>query len=196
MAVFACATFMLPSALAQEDAQEGKAEGQAAEHAAGEEPSMLLKVINFGILAVGLFLIGRKAVPAMFRARTEEIQKDIAAAQQTKREADLRAAQMEARLKALGADIESFRQQAAEDMRHEGERLRQETVAQIQRIEEQAAQEIESAGKTARRELRQYAGELALRLAEERVRARLDANTEAALVEGFVAELGRQGSKN
>jgi hypothetical protein len=37
---------------------------------------------------------------------------------------------------------------------------------------------------------------LALKLAEDRVRAKLDSTSEAALVDGFVAELGRQGSKN
>jgi F-type H+-transporting ATPase subunit b len=189
LAVFACATLLVLPLAAQDEAAES-------EHAEASEPSLLLKVINFGILAGGLFFIGRKAVPAMFRARTEEIQKDIAAAQQTKREADERAAQMEARLNRLAADIEAFRTEAAADMREEGERIRHETVVQIQRLENQAALEIDSASKTARRELREFATELALKLAEERVRARLDSATQAALVDGFVAELGRQGSQN
>jgi len=81
-------------------------------------------------------------------------------------------------------------------MAHEGERIRLETAAHIKRIESQASVEIESAGKIARRELRQYSAELALKLAEDRVRAKLDSSSEAALVDGFVAELGRQGSKN
>ena len=45
------------------------------------------------------------------------------------------------------------------------------TAAQIKKVEEQAAGEIEAAGKTARRELKEYAAELAIGLAEERVRA-------------------------
>ena len=53
-----------------------------------------------------------------------------------------------------------------------------------------------SAGKAATRELRKYSAELALKLAEERVRARLDASSESALVERFVKELGSAGSKN
>lgn len=188
LAVFACAAMMIAPLAAQEGA--GTEQGEEA------EPSLLLKVVNFAILAGGLYWIGRKAVPAMFKARTAEIQKDIAEAQRTKQEADARAAQMEARLNALGADIEAFRKQASEDMRQEGERIKQETVAQVKRLEEQAAQEIESASKTAQRELKQFAGDLALKLAEERVRARLDSNTEAAMIDGFVGELSRQGSKN
>jgi F0F1-type ATP synthase membrane subunit b/b' len=96
----------------------------------------------------------------------------------------------------LGADIETFRKESAADMAHEGERIRQETEAQIKRTEQQSALEIESAGKIARRELKQFSAELALKMAEERVRSKMDAHAENGLVDGFVAELARQGSKN
>lgn len=195
-AVWAAAVCICFFLLAPAYAQEAGGHSGHAEGAAAEEPSMLLRVLNFGILAVGLFLLARKAVPAMLQARTEQIQKDIAAAQQIKREADQRAAQMEARLEALGADIETFRRQAAEEMRQEGLRIQRETEAEIRHIEEQVAQEIELAGKSAARELRQYASELALKLAEQRLRARLDENTEGALIDAFVRELGQRGSRN
>jgi F-type H+-transporting ATPase subunit b len=189
MAAFAVTLAVTPLAAQEEAAAEAGHEEQA-------EPSLLLKVVNFGILAAGLYLIGRKVVPPLLRSRTEEIQKDIAAARKTKQEADQRAAAMDARLRSLAADIETFRTQAAAEMQKEGERIRKETATQIKRLEEQAALEIESAGKSAQRELRQFASDLALKLAEERVRSRLDNATEAALVDGFVAELGRQGSNN
>ena len=169
------------------------AESAAAEAA---EPSILWKWINFAILAGGLGFLMAKTLPKVFAERTSEIQKNITHAQQAKRDAEARAAQMDARLKALGADIETFRKQASAEMQQEGERIRQETTAQIKKVEQQAALEIEAAGKHATRELRQYSAELALRLAEERVRARLDATSESALVDRFVKELGRQGSKN
>jgi len=176
---------------------------EAGEHGAAEaaEPSIVWVWVNFVILAVVLV----KFVPKVwfdlagyknFAERTSQIQKDITDAQQVKRDSEARAAQMEARLKALGADIETFRKQAATEMQQEGERIRQETTAQIKKVEQQAAAEIEAAGKAATRELRKYSAELALKLAEERVRARLDASSESALVERFVKELGSTGSKN
>jgi F-type H+-transporting ATPase subunit b len=99
-------------------------------------------------------------------------------------------------MSALGTEIESFRVQSRLEMEKEGERIRDETAAHIRKVEQQAAMEIESAGKTARRELRTYAADLALNLAEQRIQARLNASTEAALVENFVADLKRQESKN
>jgi F-type H+-transporting ATPase subunit b len=168
---------------------------EAGDHGAAE-PSITWTWINFFILAGGLGYLMAKHLPKIFADRTSEIQKNITEAQQVKRDAEARAAQMDARLKALGADIETFRKQAASEMQQEGERIRQETVAQIKKVEQQAALEIESAGKAATRELRRYSAELALKLAEERVRTRLDAPLESAVVERFVKDLGSRGSQN
>jgi F-type H+-transporting ATPase subunit b len=137
-----------------------------------------------------------KNLPTFFNTRTASIQKGIAEAQQVKRDAEQRAAATDARVSALGADIEKFRTEASVEMHREGERIQQETERQIAKLKEQAAQEIESAGKTARRELKTYAAQLALELAEQRIRGRLDATTEAALIDRFVGDLKRQGSRN
>ena len=157
-----------------------------------KETSDTWKWANFGILAVALGYGLAKVLPPVFKSRSEEIQKGIAEAQAIKADADRRAAEVEARTNALGADIERFRTQAKAEMQNEGERIRQETAAQIAKLEQKATQEIEAAGSTARRELKAYAAKLALDLAEQRVRARLDTGTEQGLVDGFIQDLGRQ----
>jgi F-type H+-transporting ATPase subunit b len=177
---------------------------EAAEHKTGEpagNPDEIWKWANFGILAVGLGYLMAKQLPPLFSSRSKEIQKGISESQQMKQDAERRAAEMDARLAALGADIEKFRVQSGAEMRQEGERISRDTAAQIKKIEEQAAVEIEAAGKTARRQLKEYAAELALGLAEERLRARMDSATGSALVDNFVRDLERQsatkaGSKN
>ncbi|MEO5922684.1 MAG: ATP synthase F0 subunit B [Bryobacteraceae bacterium] len=178
-------------------AQEKEAKGEHTEEAKGElEVPDSLKWANFAILFVGLGFMLAKVLPKNFAERTAAIQKEITEAQAVKRDAEARAAKVEAQVKSLGADIEKFRSESAKEMAHEGERIRMETAAQIQRIGDHAALEIESAGKIARRELRQYSVALALKMAEERVRAKLDGTTEAALIDGFVSQMGQQGSKN
>lgn len=172
-------------------------EGEEPEQEAAHDPNLeMLKWANFAILAVGMGYMLSKVLPKNFAERTAAIQKDIKEAQALKADAEKRASDVEKRVAALGADIEAFRANSAKEMAHEGERIRQETAAQIARVEQQASLEIDTAAKAARRELRQYSAELALKLAEDRVRAKLDGSSEAALVDGFVAELGRQGSKN
>lgn len=176
----------------------GCAFGLAAQEAGKKEqaePSMALRWANFAILALGLGYGIAKVFPPMFRARNEEIQKGISEAQALKQDADKRAAAADTRVRMLGSEIEKFRAESKIEMQQEGERIRQETARQIARMEAQAQQEIESAGKLARRELKSYAAKLALDLAEQRVRTRLDANTENALVNGFLQDLQRQPGK-
>lgn len=167
-----------------------------AEELKKEEARVPWKWANFALLAVGLGILLGKMVPKTFAERTAGIQKDIKEAQALKADAERRAAEVEAKVAKLGSDIETFRAEASKDMAREGDRIRQETAAHIKHVEEQAALEIESAGKLARRELKQYSAELALKLAEERLRTRMDAHAESGLVDNFVAELGRQGSNN
>jgi F-type H+-transporting ATPase subunit b len=194
------ALLAVPAMFAQEHAEHDAAAGEhgaAAEERKAEDPMLpTWKWANFALLAIGMGYMLMRALPASWAERTATIQKDIREAQAVKADAEKRAAQVEARVASLGADIEKFRTEAASDMAHEGERIRQETTAQIKRIEAQSALEIETAGKIARRELKQFSAELALKMAEDRVRAKLDGGAESNLVDGFVAELARQGSKN
>jgi F0F1-type ATP synthase membrane subunit b/b' len=128
---------------AQEPAEhEGKAE-----EAKGEiEVPDSLKWANFALLAIGLGYMLVKLLPKSFADRTASIQKDIKEAQALKADAEKRAALVEAKVAALGADVEKFRVESAKEMADEGERIRQETAAHIQRMGEQATLEIWSGG--------------------------------------------------
>jgi len=156
------------------------------------EPSAIWKWANFVILVAGLGYLMAKMLPPLFKSRTEEIQKGIAEARAIKQDADRRAAEVDARTAALGAEIERFRIEAKAEMQQEGERIRQETAAQIARLEIKAQQEIEISGKIARRELKSYAAKLSLDLAEQRVRERLNPKTEQELVDAFIQDLERE----
>ncbi len=155
-----------------------------------KDEMLVWKWANFVILAGGAAYLLRKHLPKFFQDRTAEIQKDITEAQAQKQAAEKRAAEMDARLNTLGADIETFRVQAKIEMEREATRIRQETAHQIEKLQKQAEQEIESAGNLASRELHAYAARLALDLAEQRIRTRLDASTEAGLVDDFTKDLG------
>jgi F-type H+-transporting ATPase subunit b len=168
----------------------------AKEEVEAKDDMLVWKWANFVLLVgvAGYFL--NKKLPTYFKSRTGDIQKDITEAQATKQAAEKRAAEMDARLNALGAEIEKFKAQAKIEMEQESARIRQETAHQIEKLQRQAEQEIESAGNLATRELGAYAAKLALDLAEQRIRTRLDAATEAGLVDDFTKDLQQQGSKN
>ena len=166
----------------------------AQETAGAPEENMTWKWVNFAILVAGLGYLCAKMFPPFFKSRTAEIQQGIREAQAIKSEAEKRAAEMDARMAALGAEIEKFRAQSSKEMEQEGARIGQETARQIARIEQQAQIEIEMATKVARRDLQAYAAKLAIDLAEERLQTRLDAAADALLIDDFVRDL--EASKN
>lgn len=166
------------------------AQEKAAQEPVTKDEMLVWKWANFVILAAGAGYLLSKHMPPFFKSRTGDIQKDITEAQATKQAADKRAAEMDARLESLSADIEKFRAQSRIEMEREAARIRQDTAHQIEKLQKQAEQEIELSGTIASRELHAYASKLSLDLAEQRIRTRLDASTEAGLVDDFTKDLG------
>ncbi len=153
------------------------------------DPWIWWKWANFAILAVGLgYLIG-KNVPAMFRKQSDEIQAALAESAKIKQEAAAYAASVEARLADLQNEIQKLRADAHAEMTAESERIRRETEHHVQRIREQSVQELELMTRAAKDELRKYAAELAIGLAEERIRFRMNPELQDRLASGFLRDL-------
>jgi F-type H+-transporting ATPase subunit b len=164
----------------------------AQEKQGGESESgslQMWKWANFLVLAGAIgYMIGKNA-PSFFAARSEQIGKDMADARKEREAAEERAAEVDRRLANLEAEIASLRAHAQEEAEAETQRLAQHTAAEIARIQARAEQEIVSAGKAARLELKRYAAELAIGLAEQKIRVRMTPETQDALVRGFVRDL-------
>ena len=166
--------------------QESAGQKQEAEQG---DPWIWWKWANFAILAVGLGYLIRKNVPPLFQKQSSEIQSALQEAAKVKAEAAAYAAGIEARLANLKSEIEKLRVTARTDMAAESERMSRETEHQLQRIREQTAQEIELLTRSATDELRKYSAELALGLAEQRIRSRMNPDTQQRLTEGFLHDL-------
>jgi F-type H+-transporting ATPase subunit b len=185
--LLALASFVLPQEPA--GATETKHESEQG------DPWIWWKWANFLLLAGGLgFMIARRA-PAVFQARSQEIEQALAEAARAKKDAETRAAAIELRLKNLESEIDHLRQTARAEMAAEGNRLRQETEHRLARIQEQAVQEIASMTRGARDELRKYSAQLALGLAEQRIRARMTPEVQQNLVDGFILDLRTRAPK-
>jgi F-type H+-transporting ATPase subunit b len=168
--------------------QEAPAKSESAASEQGD-PWIWWKWANFAILAAGLgYLIG-KHVPPLFRKQSDEIQSALAEAAKLKQDAAAYAASVEARLANIQREIENLRESAHADMTAESERIRRETEHHLQRIREQSVQEVELMTRAAKSELRKYAAELSIGLAEQRIRARMNPATQEKLVSGFLQDL-------
>lgn len=174
-------------------AQEHAPASEKAGHGEAAEKDMTgWKWANFAILAAGIgFLLMKQAGP-YFSARSIEIRKGIEEARKLTADAEARAAAMEARLANLGAEVEAMRKSAREEAGREGDRIRQETQRELEKIHAHADLEMASALKAAQIELKNYSAQLALDLARSKVRERMTPAAQDALVQNFVTELGRE----
>jgi len=174
-------------------AQEGeKKAGHEANQAHAEEEDGGLEIwkwANFLILAGGLgYLIGKNAGPFL-AARSAGIRKDMEESARRRQEAEATAADVDRRLSTLESQIAALRAEAEKEMAAGANRIARQTEEDIAKVKAHAEAEIAIAGKGARAELKRYSGELAVGLAEQKIRARMTPNTQDGLVESFARDL-------
>jgi F-type H+-transporting ATPase subunit b len=196
------ATIVCAASAARARVQE--AQPVTAEHAAGAAPEQSneeeggmegWKWANFAVLAAGLgYLISKNAGP-FFAARSQKIHQEMTEAQALRLEAEERASAVDRRLASLETEIAELRRQSKAEADSEAARMAQHTTQEIAKIGAHAETEIVAAGKAARMELRRYSAHLAVTLAEQKVRARMDPGTQGALVEGFVHDLANPSAR-
>jgi F-type H+-transporting ATPase subunit b len=148
-------------------------------------------LMNFAVVFVAVVWVLRKNLPGIFKRRTDAIQQSIEEARKTSEEARRRLAEVEGRLARLDVEITEMRREAEENARAQDKRIQLETEEEGRRIVKAAEQEIAIAANAARRELKVYAAELAVDLAEKNIKVGKD--TDQALVREFTSQLGKDG---
>ena len=177
LALVVCFTAALSFAEAKEG---GEAEGGSLQ---------VWKWANFVVLAGGLgYLIGKKGGP-FFAARSVKIRQDMIEAGEARKAAETRAAEVDRRLASLEAEMAALRADSQKEEQAETGRFERHTAVEIAKTQAHAEEEIAAAGKAARMELKRYCAELAVGLAEQKIRARMTPDTQDALVRDFVRNL-------
>lgn len=148
-------------------------------------------VINFGLLALFFYVLLRSKIPAMFRGRTELIQKGIKEAQAASAEATQRLAAVEARLAKLDTEISGLKAEAEKTAIAEEERIGAAAEEDKRKVIDSAAAEIDSIARNARRDLKSYAASLAIDIAAKKIQ--VDERSDHALIRDFVDQLGKDG---
>lgn len=154
----------------------------------------LWKFVNLAIfLAVGFYLHRRfgRPIREALRARSEGIKRELQKAREERDLAFAKLAEVEARFEKLDAEVAAVKERATAEAAAEKARLQAATEAEIAKMREQAKREIESAGKVARHELRRFAAEESVRLAEEILEKEIRPEDDARLTSLTVNELGR-----
>jgi F-type H+-transporting ATPase subunit b len=174
-----------------EEAQTGHAE--EGEHGVLAE---VLHWTNFVLLLGGIIFLLKKLLVPFLLERGRAIRQDMERSSQAIAESGRRLGAIEEKLKGLDQELALLRQAALQEVAAEKTRIEELAAADANKIVAAAEQEIEAAVKAARQDLKAYAAELAVNVAEKKIRESLTPNAEQQLLRNFFHDLERDhGSK-
>jgi F-type H+-transporting ATPase subunit b len=154
----------------------------------------LWKFVNLFVFIAGALYLHRRfgrPIREALRARSERIKRELIRAQEERDQALAKLAEVESRFQKTDAEVAMIKERARAEADAERERIKSSTEMEISKLREQAKREIESAGKAARQELRRFAAQESLRLAEEILAREIGPEDDARLTTLSVNELGR-----
>ena len=174
---------------------------QASAGAAKEEESespheLLFKTINFVILVGGLGYILRKPLAEFFTSRSASIRKSLDEGRKALEAAQAQLKSVEEKLQGLEAEIAAFKASAVLEMEAERQRIQQASVEEGARILESARAQTNVAVRAAKLDLKRYAAQKSVALAEDLIRTRLDDAGRKRLVTQFLATIESKERKN
>jgi F0F1-type ATP synthase membrane subunit b/b' len=163
--------------------------------AAEEEPGAadswmpaLAKLVNFAVLAGGIYYFFGGWIRDYLRTRSETIRKDLVDAKTLRSEAEQQLAGVRSRLAALPAELSEMKKRGEEELAAEKVRLAEATAGERTRVQEQTRREIEMTSRLARRELMMHSANLSMTLAKQRIERDITPEDQARLVEDFKIE--------
>lgn len=151
----------------------------------------LWKFFNlFAFISIAYFLLGRRLTEAL-RGRSDSIKRELEKAREERDQALVKLSEVEARLSKLDDEVAGIKVKAAAEAEAERTRLSLATEKEVARLGEQAKREIGSAAKSAKHELRVFAAQESVRLAEQILEQEIKPDDDARLAKVNVEELRR-----
>lgn len=155
----------------------------------------LWKFVNLLLFIAAALLLHRRfgrPIREALRSRGESIKRDLETARKERDQALKKLAEVEARLGSMDEETRVIGEKARLEAQAEKQRIAASTEAEIVKIREQSQREIEAAGKAARHELRTFAAQESVRLAETILKKEIRPDDDARLTGMRVQELGRR----
>jgi F-type H+-transporting ATPase subunit b len=150
----------------------------------------IAKVVNFAILGGVLFYFLKTPISTYLVARGTQIRQDLVTAAEMRATAAAQLADIERKLQALPAELDALRAQGAQDVKAEQARIAQAAATERERLIAQTHREIDARLRIAKRQLTEHAAELAVKIAEDRIRRTITPEDQLRLVDRYAAQLG------
>jgi F-type H+-transporting ATPase subunit b len=148
------------------------------------------KILNF-LIFVTLIVLGARAAKAilMLDEKRDEVQRELAEAEEKHREADARLAEARTALERVKQEAGELRRKAEEQGAEEAERLMERARAEVERVLSLGERQVEAEVRDARLRLRGHAAALATKIAENIVREEMAPEDRERLFEEYLSLL-------
>ncbi len=149
------------------------------------------KAVNLAIFLGFLYLVLRKPVRKFFSERLAQVRATLEQAAKEKNAASAKMAELDDRLSRLDAELAEIRIQAQREAAAERERMNQLAQHDQEKLRLMAEREVEAAKQIALADLREFAANQAVDLAEQMIRRELKPEDDARLLHRVGEELSR-----
>ena len=150
----------------------------------------LWKFINLGLFIAIMVYLVKTPLSDAFMAKREQIRGDLIRAEQEKQAALERLTEVSAKLAQLEAEKEEVVKSAKNEATVEKKRLAEQTKTDIDRLYQQTDAELNRLYQQTRLGLRRFSAEESIRLAEEKLRAEINDETDSRLVKANIQSIG------
>ncbi|MBX3299486.1 MAG: hypothetical protein KF736_08485 [Acidobacteria bacterium] len=148
------------------------------------------KFFNLFVFVGLLVYLLKRPLGDAFKARRETIRAELIKAEEEKQAAMARLVEAEAKVAQLENEKQRIIAEAKAESEAEQARVADQTSADIDRLRQQADSDLARIAAQTRAELRRFSAEESVRLAEEKLRGRIDAGTDVRLVKASIDEIG------
>jgi len=153
----------------------------------------LWKFINLAIFVAFMIYVLKKPLSEAFKAKREAIRAELIKAEEEKQAALAQLTSAEAKLVSLSTEKAEVLKRAQAEAEAEKANIAAATESEVAKMREQAEGEINRLAQQTRAELRRFSAEESVRLAEEKLRGKINSDNDAVLVKSGIQAIGGLG---
>ena len=147
------------------------------------------KVLNFAVLAIGLFLLLRKPVSQALDDRIKGIKEQLEELEAKKKEAEDALADYNKKFQLLDQEAEKLMAEYIKQGEAAKAKIIEEAASAAEKLEEQALRNIENEFERAKAELKEEVLEHALDKAEEMIKSKISSDDQERLVDDYLEKV-------
>lgn len=148
------------------------------------------KFINLAIFLALMLYFVKKPLTEAFKAKRDQIRADLIRAEEEKKAALSRFTTAEAKLASLDNERQLILNKAKAEADAEAARIAEAAELEVSKLQDQTSGEITRLTQIANLELKRFSAEESIRLAEQKLRSRIDANADSNLVKSGIQAIG------